>query len=41
MIAPDEGTAMRGCLWSLLFALIICWAGAMYLILWLVREFSR
>lgn len=31
---------MRGCLWSFLFAIIL-WVGAMYAILWIVREFSR
>lgn len=40
VIHDDEGNAMRGCLWSLAAGLL-CWAVAIYLILWIVREFSR
>lgn len=38
---PDEeGNLMRGCLVQIVLS-IACWAGGIYLILWLVREFSR
>ena len=39
-MSADESNAIRGCLWSLLFGML-CWAGGIYLILWIVREFSR
>ena len=38
---PDEeGNLMRGCLVQIVLS-IACWAGAMYLILWIVREWAK